>query len=358
MALAAFPATAQNLGIRLLRPYDGSSANIVSARCFDLLYDAEVTAFERVGNELRFNLQMPRNSPSVSFPEQANFLLALEHYVSPDEYLGERLSIRLTYRSLRWFSYEPPRSCTETFVRGAAVETTIPIESGWWVDFLEAHGTVGRGLMLDRASGRLAIRYVTYSGPASIDNPLIPPNPGIWISGAAREAGRYYSIEMTSYQGGVCIPCVRYQREVQLAVGPLILYVLTPTSAILAPPNEPTRLIEQAAFPSDRYPHRYQSSLTGRWAILGSEDALFGGFPIELGPEEEGQYFLSYPITFRFGSGRMHCDDTLVCKLYLRFTGLDHEFLLFEIPERGVGNQKLYVQNSQGTWRPVMVRID
>lgn len=357
VCLAARPAMAQNLGIRLLRPYDGTSANVVAARCIALNYSADVAGFTRIGSHLHFELRLP-NAAVLGNDEFHDVFLALEHYVEASEEIGDSVTVTLTYRPAVSFPHDPPLSCTQTFHRQPqAAETPIPIESGWWVDFLKSHGVLGRGLMLDRGSGRIELRYLSFAGPSPVGAPYTQ-HPDMWTSGATRHLSSYLSIPMTHYSGGFCIPCFGDQRELGTPVGRMIFHALTPTTAILAPPNEPARLIEQAAFPSDRFPNRRQSSLTGRWAILGSEDALFGGFPIELGAEEEGQYFLSYPITFRFGSGRMHCDNTPVCKLHLRFTGLDREFLLFEIPEHGVGNQKLYVQSSQGTWRPVMVRID
>jgi len=166
---------------------------------------------------------------------------------------------------------------------------------------------------------------------------------------------------MSSYRGLVCITCIDNQRETPTPAGQLVLMALNPTTAILAPPNEPARVVELAAFGSEQFLGRQQSSLSGRWSLLGADDAAFGGFGLQIGPEQFDPVLrvLSYAISFSFGSGRAECSgEILGCRIYLRFSGLDHEFLLFEIPYEGVGNQRLYTRDGSGRWRSVMVRMD
>ncbi len=356
----AFASTvaAQFPDIRLLRPFDGTSANIVAARCPSLNYSAELVSFERVGNELRFVLRMPRIS-ILGNPEFLDYYLALEHFVDASEAIGDELRITLRYRPAYSLPHDPDLTCSQLFRREASttIDRSVPAESGWWVDYRKGHERLGRGLMLDRGVDRIELRYLTFTGSAPADASFVE-YPQSWLNGVAQGAGPYFSLPMTTFLGGYCLPCAGSHTERTIPAGRLILFLLSPTTAILAPPNEPARLIEQAAFPSDRFPQRTQSTLTGRWAIVGNDDSILGGFPIELGAEESGDHFISYPIIFRFGTGRFRCDYPQVCKLYLRFTGLDHEFELFDIPADGIGNQKLYVQDSQGNWRPVMVRID
>lgn len=340
--------------IRLLRPYDGTSANIVRTESASFDYRSQVVQFTRSGSELRFVLQRPRSMSNI-FPT-GFFHLALEQYVPADEPIGPELRIRLTSLSP---SGQPQSTIIATFTRGSGTEIPIDLEAGWWSDLSENQGEIARGMNLERVAGRIHLRYLTFPGLASIDDRVNPRLPGTWIAGSGDARTPYVSIPVYRYEGGVCLACTGSPIELAVPAGRVILYALTPTTAVMAPPNEEARLINLSAIPTEGDPRRNETRLTGRWALLNPEDSAFGGLPIDIGPErlDAPAFTYRYDIQHAFGGGRAEFDRFGV-RIFLRFTGFDAEFQFLSVPYDGVGNQKLYRQRADGHWRPAMVRLD
>lgn len=340
--------------MRLLRPYDGTSANIVRTESASFDYRSQVVQFTRSGSELHFLLRRPQRMSGI-FPS-GNFHLALEQYVPADEPIGPELRIRLTSLSP---SGQPQSTISATFTRESDAEIPIDLEAGWWSDLANNQGTLARGMHLERVAGRIHLRYLTFPGLASIDDRVNPRLPGTWIAGSGEQRTPYVSIPVYRYEGGVCLACTLGPIEEAVPAGRVILYALTPTTAIMAPPNEEARMIELGAIPTDGDSRRLGTPLTGRWALLNPEDSAFGGLPIDIGPErlDAPAFTYRYDIQHAFGGGRAEFDRFGV-RIFLQFTGFDAEFQFLSVPYDGVGNQKLYRQRADGHWRPAMVRLD
>jgi len=356
--LSLFAGQLAGQNIRLLRDFDGTSANIIEVSGFGINFSAEVASFERVGSELRFTLRYPQSTNPLTGVEHEKLFIALEHYVAGTENLGGTLTITIIYRPN---ALSPFRDVSVTFATQTASGVFVPLESGWWSDYFLNQGNVGRGVSIDRVGDRVFVRALTYHALASIDDPSIPRAPGVWVNGSGLIRNNYLSVVVDSFHGGVCISCVRNQREARTPAGRLILASISPTTAVLAPPGERARMIELAAVPSDLDLDRLETSLTGRWLISGGDNAVFGGFPVTIGAEQHdpGARLYRYSLSFQFGTGRAECGPTINgCRIYVSFSGLDREFSLFEIPSAGVGNRALYVQDTRRVWAPVMLRID
>lgn len=340
-------------GIRLVRPFDGTSTNFISFECANASIRARVDSFERRGDELRFRMVYPQSQIESGIPAY----ISMEQYVDPSIDLGESINIVIDYRPN---SLRPPESCSQRFNRmPRQPDRIIQIETGWWVDFGLSHRRTVRGLRIDRAIGRAEFLYATFESVVLLGE--IPRDvPGIWWAGGIDEQGSYYSLPVSRFLGDVCIACTTVGRERPVTSGKLIFMALSPTTGILAPPNEPARLLEVAPHSRTQFGGGAVTPLTGRWAVLARDDSMFGGFNIVVGPGDITFERSVYPLTFAFGTGRVLCPQDAQgtrCDIFLKFSSSEREFLLFSIPQDGLGNQRLYVQDSSG-WRPVMVRID
>jgi hypothetical protein len=340
--------------LRLLRPYDGTSANIVRTESASFDYRSRVVRFTRSGSELTFEIQRPQRSSFLFV--SGNFHIALEQFVPADEPIGPELRLRLTNLSP---SGRPMGTVNATFTIESGTEVPIHLESGWWSDFAENQANLARGMDLERVAGRIHLRYLTFPGLGSIDDQINPRLPGTWISGSAGERTPYVSIPVYSYEGGVCLACTGGPLEQPVPAGRVILYALTPTTAIMAPPNEEARLIELGGVSAELERYRRRTPLSGRWTLLNPEDAAFGGLQIDIGPEtiDAAAFTYRYEIQHAFGGGRAEFDSSGV-RIFLRFAGFNAEFPFLNVPFDGVGNQRLYRMLGDGRWRPAMVRVD
>lgn len=345
--------------LELLLPYDGTSRNFLIGR--SLGYRAYITSFQRTANGLEFALQYD-SSPNVpTVPELADLYIPLARFVPADEPLGDRLSVTIRYPSSSCVACLEARA---EFLRHPSPARPLPpAESGWWVDFLRNQRRIGRGISIARAGRDVSAQLLTY--PQEHLDPSLPQpsHPGIWLVGATRADGPYVAVPMRHYRGSVCLSCAFFSEgEDASPAGELILAFLSPTTAVLAPPNERARLIELAALPPDERPLLTFSLLTGRWSLLPAEDAAFGGIVVEFAPpvlhEQPRPSRFEHALSFAFGSGRAVCSSVGSCQIFLRFDGFDREFLYAEIPREGLGNRHLYVPRADGSWRVLATRID
>lgn len=350
------------VGIRLVLPYDGTAKNFLAV---ELGYSTSVVDFTRDGDDLRFTVAFSgRSHPSAgSFPELRELFIPLARYVSPTELLGDRLKIIVTYPVFheRYHVIGEFDRVTNPEVRPQ------PAESGWWVDIVRNQRTIGRGLAIDRVGTNIGLRLLTYPFE-QLDASVLQQHidPGIWLAGTAVTSSNYVVIPMQRYIGAINLYAALFSEgELAEPAGDLILAFMSPTTAVLSAPGERARAIELAGFPrpTSRAP---QSLITGKWSVLSAEDAAFGGFALTFaepvfdpvppsGPRPPSRWV--HALSFAFGGGHAECFVGL-CRIYLRFDGLDHDFLFAEIPKDGIGNRYLYRQLSNGEWQPLMVRVD
>jgi hypothetical protein len=339
----------------LVFPYDGTSENFVIGRLLDS--KAEVLRSERFPGGIAFYIGYQEFDPINVIAELNDLFIPLERYIARDEDLGDSFTVEIRSPSGSIVS-------RKTFVRDPAIISyVLPAETGWWVDFGRHQHNIGRGVAIDRVGADIGVRVLTYPTEEIVPG-FFTNDPGVWLTGTGRMTRpNYYSLSMRRYQGRVCLACAfRFEGEESSAAGQLYLAFLSPTRGVIAVPGERPRLIELAGFsrPMSRLP---LSLLTGRWSVLASEEAAFGGFTLDFGPAVFDPPMRPRParwehaIRFPFGTGRAECFPDR-CTIFLSLAGFGQEFVYAEIPSEGMGNRHLYQQGPDGRWRVFATRVD
>lgn len=355
LLIASFCADAQNWRIETIYPFDGTSMNFLVVR--NLRFDARPVDFRRNGEELDFTIGRAEFNFFGYLPEYSDAYIALERYIPRDEDLGSRVVIVLrSSNGVEFYRQE--------IVRDAQAERAdIPSESGWWVDFGRHQHNMGRGISIDRVGAQVGVRLLTYPTEYLGGMQTQRFDPGIWLSGTGLSFGPYAAVAMRSYEGALCPECTgHFWGERSVPAGDLFLGFVSPTTAVISAPNEPAKLIELAGFsrPMSGLP---LSLLTGRWSVLASEEAAFGGFTLDFGPAVFDPPMRPRParwehaISFPFGTGRAECFPDR-CTIFLSLAGFGQEFVYAEIRREGLGNRHLYQQGPDGRWRVFAARVD
>lgn len=355
LSIRALLGSAQAQSVDLALPFDGTSRNFVVVQ--GLSNQSEIVGWERINGGISFTRTYNATAPNHNVSEVNILYIPLERYIPSDENLGDFLVVEVRGDELSG-------ALRGIFVRIPLQQSsTIPAETGWWVDFRRHQHNIGRGVAIDRAGADIGVRVLTYPTEEIVPG-FFTNDPGVWLTGTGRMARpNYYSLSMRRYQGRVCLACAfHFEGEESSAAGQLYLAFLSPTRGVIAVPGERPRLIELAGFsrPMSALP---LSLLSGRWSVLASEEAAFGGFTLDFGPAVFDPPMRPRParwehaISFPFGTGRAECFPDR-CTIFLSLAGFGQEFVYAEIPSEGLGNRHLYQQGPDGRWRVFATRVD